>query len=142
MDEEIKKKLSSTDTWSRGFFMLLFVIVLWSAKALVAGIVIFQFLTRLLAGAVNERLVGFSANLAQFISEIVLFVTYVSDEKPFPFNDWPAVSVTPSSETPKTKKKPAKKKTSETNNDNTTTGITDSPIPNSAKKPDDPVSYQ
>lgn len=139
MDEEIKKKLSSADTWLRGFFMLLFVIVLGAAKAIVVGLVIFQFLTRLLAGTVNERLVSFSQNLAQYISQTVLYICYVTEERPFPFSDWPTSSIVDDTAS-KTKKNPAKKKAAEPNNDaeSTTSG---SPIPNNAK-PDEPVSYQ
>ncbi len=135
MDEEIKKKLSSADTWLRGFFMLLFVIVLGAAKAIVVGLVIFQFLTRLLAGTVNERLVSFSQNLAQYISQTVLYICYVTEERPFPFSDWPTSNIVNDTAS-KTKKKPS---AAEPNNDvkNTTA---DSPIPNNAK-PDEP-SYQ
>ncbi len=143
MDEEIKKKLSNADTWLRGFFMLLFVIVLGAAKGVVVGLVIFQFLTRLLTGAVNERLVHFSEHLAQYISQTVLYICYVTEEKPYPFSDWPTSSVINSTVT-KPKKKPSKKKAAESsdNVDNVKDSATaDKPIANNAK-PDEPINYQ
>jgi len=152
MDEEIKKKLSSADTWLRGFFMLLFVVVLGATKAIVVGLVIFQFLTRLITGTVNERLVSFCEKLAQYISQTVLYLCYVTEDKPFPFNDWPTSSIIDSS-VDKTKQKPAKNKTSGSGTESGTgsgtgsgnnadgTVTASSPIPSSTK-PNEPANYQ
>jgi hypothetical protein len=44
----------------------------------------------LFTGATNARLREFGQSLAVFIYQIVLFVTFNSDERPFPFGPWPA----------------------------------------------------
>jgi hypothetical protein len=37
----------------------------------------------------NPRLVEFAPGLSRYIYEILRYVTYESDERPFPFSDWP-----------------------------------------------------
>jgi len=77
--------LQDTETWKRGFFMIVFVV----KEVLVFGIVVFQFFSRLFTGELNPRLVAFAPGLSRYIYEILNYVTYESDEKPFPFSDWP-----------------------------------------------------
>lgn len=37
----------------------------------------------------NHSLQKFSASLGIYVKQIVDYVAYVSEEKPFPFSDWP-----------------------------------------------------
>jgi hypothetical protein len=41
------------------------------------------------SGQTNENLRFFGASLATYIYQALMFVTYNSDEKPFPFAPWP-----------------------------------------------------
>lgn len=82
--------LQDTETWKRGFFMMIFVIIYTAAEVLIFGIVVFQFFSRLFTGELNLRLVEFAPGLSRYIYEILKYVTYESDERPFPFSDWPA----------------------------------------------------
>ena len=132
MDEEIKEKLSDTGTWLRGLYMLLFIFILGLTKFVVGALVIFQFLNSLFTGSANERLVDFGQNLARYISQTVLFLCYSTEEKPFPFNDWPSKQAR--------KKTPAaKKKTSDKTP--TTSAQEVHPTPDK-KEGDEPVNYQ
>ncbi len=81
--------LQDAETWKRGFYMGVFVVIYTAAEVLVFGIVVFQFLSRLFTGELNPRLAGFSPGLSSYIYEILNYVTYESDERPFPFSDWP-----------------------------------------------------
>lgn len=83
------KNLRAGDTWIRGLYMLLFVLVYGIAELLVLAVAVFQFVSMLLTRKRNERLLAFGRNLAAFIREIVLFWTYNTETKPYPFAPWP-----------------------------------------------------
>ena len=59
------------------------------AEVLLTAVVVFQFLATLFTGETNARLRLFGLSLAAFIYQIASFVTFNSDEKPFPFGPWP-----------------------------------------------------
>jgi hypothetical protein len=75
--------------WKRGLFMLLFVVIYGVAEAVVLAVAVIQFGWLVVAEERNERLQRFGASLSAFIFEVVKFWTFVSDEKPFPFAEWP-----------------------------------------------------
>jgi len=57
---------------------------------LVAGVVIFlQFGFMLLTGKLNEQLLVLGQSLSIYLSQILLYLTYSTEEKPFPFQAWP-----------------------------------------------------
>lgn len=89
MDEELKHNLTAAETWLRGLFILLFAFLLVVARIVTGAVVVIQFLFTVFTGRINENLQRFGASLAQFIFQTLLFVTYNSDTKPFPFNPWP-----------------------------------------------------
>ncbi|MDJ0947800.1 MAG: DUF4389 domain-containing protein [Alphaproteobacteria bacterium] len=79
-------------TWLRGLFMVLFAIAWSVAEVVLLAVAVFQFGFALFTGEANARLRGFGDQLAQYICEIARFVTYNTDEKPWPFNPWPQVA--------------------------------------------------
>lgn len=81
--------LKNSRTWTRGFFILVFVLVWTVAELLLAAVVIFQFFSQLLTGAVNRRLLNLGQNLATLLYQVALFLTFKSDERPYPFGEWP-----------------------------------------------------
>lgn len=85
----VKQNVFTGSTWVRGFFMLMFALFHYVAKVVLIIIVIIQFGFMLFTGRLNERLLTFGHGLATYIYQIGLFLTYNTDEKPFPFNDWP-----------------------------------------------------
>ena len=85
----IAEHLSSRDSWLRLLFMVLFV-ALWSITRLVVlAVIILQVLFLLFSGKRNARLAGFGASLAVYSYELVAYLTFASEEQPFPFSDWP-----------------------------------------------------
>ena len=77
------------DRLIKGLFVLLFLFAFGVCRFLLYIIVLVQFLFDLISGEPNTRLCQFSAELKDYFSEIIAFVTYQSDTKPFPFSDWP-----------------------------------------------------
>jgi len=88
-DNGIKAHVKSRNTWLRGVFMLLFVVIFNIAEFVLMMTTLFQFLASLFTGKPNERALRFGANLAEFIGQIGSYLTFASDERPFPFADWP-----------------------------------------------------
>ena len=77
------------DRLVKGLFVLLFMFAFGVCRFLLYIIVLVQFLFDLISREPNTRLCQFSAELKDYFSEIIAFVTYQSDTKPFPFSDWP-----------------------------------------------------
>lgn len=88
--KELIEKVKQKDKWIRVLYMAFFFVVLCVIKPLFFVVVGVQFLSVLLTEVVNERLLKFSRSLSQYICEIYLFLGYNSEEKPFPFGEWPA----------------------------------------------------
>lgn len=76
-------------TWLRLLFVLLFALIYMVAEIVVLAVVVIQFGCVLIGGARNPNLLAFSANLSEYLYRILRFVMFNSDEKPFPFADWP-----------------------------------------------------
>lgn len=88
MNPEINTNLQKTGTWQRIFFMLIFAVILGFVRILLWGIVLLQIASSLVTGKENINVLGFGKSLASFVYRILLFLTYNTDEMPFPFADW------------------------------------------------------
>jgi len=89
MDEQMKSRLTSGDVWVRGLYMVLFAIAWGLSELLLTFTVLFQFLTVLFTGSANEPLLRFGQNLSRYHYQIGRFVSFNTEDKPFPFSDWP-----------------------------------------------------
>jgi len=85
-----KNRLLSVDHWLRFAFMVLFILILSVVSYLIVGLVILQFFWALIAGEGNDKLRDFGSSVSSFISQVLRFLTYNTNTKPFPFADWPA----------------------------------------------------
>ena len=66
--------------------MLLFGLILYLALIVLVVVVIVQFIFALFADEANSGIRNFSRDLAQYIHQITLFLTYNDERRPFPFN--------------------------------------------------------
>lgn len=89
MKEEIKQRLQKNETWQRGLYMLFFTFIYGVSKFLVIGVMLFQFCTLILTGKINEQLLKFGQNLSTYLYQITIFLTFISEQHPFPFSEWP-----------------------------------------------------
>ena len=89
MADTLKKKLSDTSTWLRLLYMLLFGIVIELALMVMFAIVFIQFLLKLFSAKVNAELQKLGDSLGAYFHQIVSFLTYRSEEMPYPFAPWP-----------------------------------------------------
>lgn len=93
MDQQLKSNLTSSKHWFRLLFMLFFAVCLQVAFIVMTVVVCVQFLFALISGEDNLQLRKFGDSLSQFIYQSFQFLTYNSEEKPFPFTDWPQSEV-------------------------------------------------
>lgn len=82
---EVKK----SHHWSRLIYMLVFALLLNLAGAVMWLLAALQFAFALTSGRDNAQLRAFGASLAAFVQQALLYVSYNSERKPFPFADWP-----------------------------------------------------
>ncbi len=86
--QAIKENIRSRPTWTRGLFMLLFAVIYGLAEIVITAVVVFQFLYVLIAGKSIHNLLLFGQGLSTFVYDIMLYLTYNTEEKPFPFGAW------------------------------------------------------
>jgi hypothetical protein len=89
MRDEIKQNMRNRTTWWRALYMLLFTAFFCVAKIVIATVILFQLFTVLFTGSSNERLLILGQNLSTYVYQIMLYLTFNNDEKPYPFGDWP-----------------------------------------------------
>lgn len=89
-NRSISENVKSRPIWLRAFFMLV-VAFLWGVSRFVTGaVIVIQFFTVLFTGDPNEGLKKFGAQLATYSMQIINYLTFNTDERPFPFDlDWP-----------------------------------------------------
>ena len=76
--------------WLRGVLMLLMAIAFHVCGTLLALGAIIQFVLALLINTPNARLIAFARSLGLYLSQIADFVSFGTEEVPFPFNEWPS----------------------------------------------------
>ena len=85
-DKTLRDNFTSGETWTRGLFMVLFAILYSIAEIVVGAVVVFQFVATLLTGRRNDRLLQLGADLSNYIYHCLRFLTYASDDRPYPFS--------------------------------------------------------
>lgn len=73
----------------RVLWMLLFLLVWQVAQTLLGALVLLQLIYRLVYGAPNASMMNFGDSLSQFLAQIGRFGTFHTEQKPWPFADWP-----------------------------------------------------
>ena len=87
----VEDNLKSKSTWLRLVFMIGYCFLAWLAGMVGTIVIIFGFLWVLFTGDVNRQLAQVGQAIASYIYEIVRYLTYNTDDKPFPFGeDWPS----------------------------------------------------
>jgi len=114
--EEIKENVTNTNVWIRLLYMALFAVLYWAAEVILAVVIVFQFLSVLFTGNKNAKVLAFGAQLSTYAYQIFRYLTFNSEEQPFPLGDWPSdktlTEEVVATEKPKrAPRKPAAKKT-------------------------------
>lgn len=86
---DTERPTASRETWLRGLFMLLLIIFFSLGQMLMNAIAVLQFLWLLFTGRNNAELSRFGASLAEWFAATGRFLSCASEEKPFPWREWP-----------------------------------------------------
>ncbi len=92
MDKTWKDNIKSESFWLRSLFMIFFLMVYRIVDLLVLLVALSQWLYMLLTGDSNASLSRFAGGLSQYVAQIIKYLGYHTEQKPFPFNDWPGRS--------------------------------------------------
>lgn len=84
-----KSSLGDARTWERALYMLLYGVLGYFAFWAIILLAVIQFIVKLVTDEPNEDLRGFSGNLAVYLRQAADYMTFVSDDKIFPFAPFP-----------------------------------------------------
>ena len=89
-NQSLEKNVKSKATWLRLFFILIFVGLYFVSRMVLFAVVVVQFFWLLFNGVINEALRALGQSLATYTYQIVRFLTFNTNVRPFPFDTpWP-----------------------------------------------------
>jgi hypothetical protein len=90
----IEENVKSRSTWLRLVFMMMFYVIATLTGAVASVVVVLGFLWVLFTGERNRQLQQAGQAVASYLYEIIRYLTFNTDEKPFPFGrDFPLTDV-------------------------------------------------
>ena len=86
----VKENMKSRSTWRRLFFMLVVILLYSVSRVVVSVVVLLQFFWVLFTAQTNRPLESFGQSLATYTYQIIRYLTFNTEERPFPFDlEWP-----------------------------------------------------
>jgi hypothetical protein len=76
--------------WVRGLLMILMAVAFQICGTLLAVGALVQFVLALFSGTPNAQVIAFGRSLGLYLSQIASFVSFATEETPFPFAAWPS----------------------------------------------------
>jgi len=83
--------------WIRALFMILFMVIYYVALWVVVAVAVFQWIVVIITGNQNPQLAEFGDGMSRFVYQIARFLSFGTEEKPFPFSEWPGAAPAPKS---------------------------------------------
>lgn len=88
---ELEKNVKKKSTWMRLLFMLVMGVAGSIAMTVTGAVVVLNFLYVLFSGKAHGKLTEFGQTLAKYLYQIIQFLTYNTETRPFPVDaDWPS----------------------------------------------------
>ena len=75
--------------WIRLLYMILFLLIYSVSETIVLLTTLVAFGFRLFGKSVPERVLWVGRSFARFIQQVIVFLTFNTEEPPFPFSAWP-----------------------------------------------------
>jgi len=76
--------------WARALYLVFFLIAFGFGETVLGMLAVTQFVWLLVTGEPNPVLRRFGASLALWFADVVRFLAGASDDRPFPWREWPA----------------------------------------------------
>lgn len=73
--------------------VLFFIFIVQVLATILPLVALFQFFSTLITGRANDKLLTFSGSLAEYFKKITRFVSYIEEQKPWPFSPWPDANI-------------------------------------------------
>ena len=89
MSEDIKQNVTRGSIWLRLVYMIILGVAFNVAEFVTFVVVVFQFLFSLFTGQPNDQLTRFGRNLGRYLQQLTVYMTFATEDKPFPFTPWP-----------------------------------------------------
>ena len=87
----IDENLRNRATWQRFLFMIIMAVLFCLGITVSCIVVLLQFFWVLFTGETKREFLTVGRQLAEYSREVVLYMTFVTDERPFPFDrPWPS----------------------------------------------------
>ncbi len=93
MSDDIVENLSRPEQWLRVLFMAVLVVGLYVVGLMLTLVTVGQVLFSLVTGSDNDNLRALGKSLSLYVKQILDFLTYNSEVKPFPFSPYPDSNV-------------------------------------------------
>lgn len=100
MSDDIVENLKRPSVWLRILFMIGFAVALYVTAFILLVLVVAQILFALFSGANNDNLRRFGAALTEYIHQILLYLTFNSEQRPFPFAPFPLLEMSDTVDAP------------------------------------------
>ena len=82
--------IKSKSIWLRLFFMLVIALLYSVSRLVVGAVVMLQFFFVLFTGKTNNQLLSFGQALSTYTYQVISYLTFNTEERPFPFDtEWP-----------------------------------------------------
>lgn len=86
MNNQQTHPVKDRQQWLRLLFMLLYAVVLYMTMWIMGVVVLVQLIFKLATGNTQSGVTHFAADLTTFINQMVRFLTYQTEIRPYPFN--------------------------------------------------------
>ena len=88
MNDTVHETLEKDDPWKRLLFMVLFLIINSVLKGIILLTAAVQFIHVLIKGETQPFIAEFATGLSNYSYDVARYLTYLTDDKPFPFAAW------------------------------------------------------
>ena len=89
--EEIETNEQKKPGLARALYILLYLVIGRFISMVLFVITITQYIYIWLTGEPNDKILHFTEDLAEYTKQLVSYVGFNTDEKPWPVGDWPDV---------------------------------------------------
>jgi hypothetical protein len=97
--DQVKQNVLSGRQWLRMLFMAGYILASWVLTLVLLATILVQTLIVLITGETNHNLRRFGILCGVFMHQIIHFLVYGSDDKPFPFTEFPDIDGVDTGET-------------------------------------------
>ncbi len=92
-ENKVESCIKDKSVWMRLLYMLLFTALYSVAEIVIFAVAVYQFLSVLFTGSKDEKILDLGKSLSAYAYQVLQFLMFNTEEKPFPMSDWPEAKV-------------------------------------------------